>query len=246
MNEKVILIKEASIKQQGKVILEDIFLDVKEGEFVYLIGPTGSGKSTFLRLLYADVEIASGEAEIVSFSLNNLPKNDLPFLRRELGIIFQEFELLTDRSVKSNLEFVLKATGWKDKEEINFRIEEVLEQVGLLTKIAHHPHQLSGGEQQRVAIARALLNKPKIILADEPTGNLDPGVSNEILQLFIDINQKEDTAIIMATHQHNFLKKFPARVLKCENNQVRSISKEKVQQSLEKLLGSSNPKTFDT
>lgn len=235
--EQVISLQEVSVKQQNQVVLEDVFIDISEGEFVYLIGPTGSGKSTFLRLLYADLELHSGDAVVAGFSLNSLKNRDIPFLRRKLGIIFQEFELLTDRTVKSNLEFVLKATGWKNKDEIANRIEEVLTQVKLINKEDFYPLQLSGGEQQRVAIARALLNKPKIILADEPTGNLDPGVSNEILQLFIDINQREHTSIIMATHHHNFLKKYPARVLKCEAGKIGSISKEKVTQSLEKLLG---------
>ncbi len=243
--EKVITLKEVSVKQQNQIVLEDIFIDVKEGEFLYLIGPTGSGKSTFLRLLYADLEINSGEGVVAGFCLNQLKNKDIPYLRRKLGIIFQEFELLTDRSIESNLEFVLKATGWKNKAEINNRIGEVLAQVKLIEKRQYFPLQLSGGEQQRVAIARALLNKPKIILADEPTGNLDPGVSNEIFQLFVDIHQKENTAIIMATHQHNFLKKFSKRVLMCEEGKIRNISEEKVTQSLEKLIGMKQ-KGFDS
>ncbi len=232
----IIQLNDVSVQQEQHLILSGVELTLLESEFAYLIGPTGSGKSSLLRLLYADVPLASGEGIVTEFALHALRPHEIPFLRRKLGIIFQEFELLTDRTVADNLRFVLKATDWRDKTAIERRIEEVLTQVKLEGKAKNYPWQLSGGEQQRVAIARALLNRPKLILADEPTGNLDPGVANEILQLFIHIHEQEATAILMATHHHNFIKKYPARVLKCEHKQIRSISAEKVRQSIERHL----------
>lgn len=228
----VVLLKNVSIWQQGRLVLKDIFLEIGAGEFVYLIGSTGSGKSSLLKLLYADLPLKKGLAQVAGFDLGELKFKKIPFLRRKLGIIFQEFELLTDRSVEENLHFVLRATGWKNKNEISERIEQVLLLVKLLHKRTFLPLQLSGGEQQRIAIARALLNSPKIILADEPTGNLDPKVANQIMELFIEINQTQKATVLIATHYHSFLKKHPARVLKCEEKKIQSISKEKVEQDL--------------
>ncbi len=230
--ELLVRLQAAAVYQQEKPVLENLFIDIHPGEFVYLIGATGSGKSSFLRMLYADLPLAEGTGHVADFSLHALKRAEIPFLRRQLGIIFQEFELLTDRSVADNLRFVLQATGWSSKTAMNTRIDEVLAHVQLSEKRDFFPLQLSGGEQQRVAIARALLNKPRLILADEPTGNLDPGVASEILQLFVTIHEQEQTAVVMATHHHHFIKKFPARVLRCQDQTLRSISKDRVLQSL--------------
>src|SRR6188768_3870567 len=215
----VISLTKVNIYQSGSLVLSNVDLEVKKGEFIYLIGKTGTGKSSLLKTLYGDVELMEGDAHVAGFSLNHMKQKQVPFLRRKLGIVFQDFQLLTDRSVNANLYFVLKATGWKDKELMQKRIQEVLEKVGLGTKGFKMPHELSGGEQQRVAIARALLNDPDLILADEPTGNLDPGTSEEIMKLLIDISSS-GRAVLMATHNYSIMEKFPARIIKCENGRL--------------------------
>ncbi len=215
----VLSMTQATIYQGEIPVLNDINFSVEQHEFVFLIGRTGSGKSSLLKTLYADLPLKSGLAEVVGYSLSQIKNKEVPFLRRKIGIIFQDFQLFTDRSVYENLSFVLKATGWIDPILIKERIGEVLLQVGLLEALTKMPHQLSGGEQQRVVIARALLNNPSILLADEPTGNLDPDVADGIFKLFQDINKK-GTAILMATHNHDLLRKYPYRVLKCEKGKL--------------------------
>lgn len=218
-DDHVVIVSQASIFQEEQTVLSDLDFVIEKGEFVYLIGRTGSGKSSLLKTLYADLPLRVGSAEVVGYNLSNLKNRDVPFLRRNIGIIFQDFELFYDRSVAENLTFVMKATGWKDAAKMKGRIAEVLMRVGLGAIASKMPHQLSGGEQQRVVIARALLNEPKILIADEPTGNLDPDVSEGILKLFEEINNS-GTAVLMATHNHKFLEKFPHRVLKCEDGKV--------------------------
>ncbi len=215
----VLSMTQATIFQGEIPVLSDVSFSVEQHEFVFLIGRTGSGKSSLLKTLYADLPLQSGLAEVVGYSLSKIKNKEVPFLRRKIGIIFQDFQLFTDRSVHENLAFVLKATGWTDPILIKERIGEVLLQVGLLEALTKMPHQLSGGEQQRVVIARALLNNPSILLADEPTGNLDPDVADGIFKLFQDINKK-GTAILMATHNHELLRKYPYRVLKCEKGKL--------------------------
>lgn len=215
----VLSMTQATIFQGENPVLSDVTFSVEQHEFVFLIGRTGSGKSSLLKTLYADLPLQSGLAEVVGYSLSQIKNKEVPFLRRKIGIIFQDFQLFTDRSVHENLAFVLKATGWIDPILIKERIGEVLVQVGLLEALTKMPHQLSGGEQQRVVIARALLNNPSILLADEPTGNLDPDVADGIFKLFQDINKK-GTAILMATHNHELLRKYPYRVLKCEKGKL--------------------------
>jgi cell division transport system ATP-binding protein len=215
----VLSMTQATIFQGEIPVLSDVSFSVEQHEFVFLIGRTGSGKSSLLKTLYADLPLKSGLAEVVGYSLSEIKNKEVPFLRRKIGIIFQDFQLFTDRSVHENLAFVLKATGWTDPILIKERIGEVLLQVGLLEALTKMPHQLSGGEQQRVVIARALLNNPSILLADEPTGNLDPDVADGIFKLFQDINKK-GTAILMATHNHELLRKYPYRVLKCEKGKL--------------------------
>ncbi|MCF2488474.1 cell division ATP-binding protein FtsE [Dyadobacter sp. CY347] len=217
--EPIIILDRADIYQGERPVLNDVHFEIKNGEFVYMIGRTGSGKSSLLKTLYADLWLHTGSAKVVGYELHNIKRSDIPFLRRKIGIVFQDFQLLSDRSVEDNLSFVLKATGWDDKGKISKRIAEVLMQVGLGTAQKRMPHQLSGGEQQRVVIARAMLNEPRILIADEPTGNLDPEVGEQIMQVFRTINNA-GVAILMATHNHEFLRKFPARVLKCENGSV--------------------------
>ena len=216
MSQPVLSLKNVTITQGGKIILSNVNLEVNHGEFIYIIGKTGSGKSSFMKALYADLPLAEGEGTIVNFDLVNLKEDDIPFLRRKIGFVFQDFKLLPDRTVKDNLLFVLKATGWKDNTEMQNKIDEVLDKVSMKEFINKMPHQLSGGEQQRVAIARALLNDPEFILADEPTGNLDPQTSIEVLDVLRKINATGKT-VIMATHDYALLMKFPSKTLKCED-----------------------------
>ena len=219
MSETVLSLKNVTIYQENKVILSQINLDVKEGEFLYIIGKTGTGKSSFMKTLYGDLQLTVGSGNIVGYDLLNLKEDEIPFLRRKIGIVFQDFQLLPDRSVNENMLFVLKATGWTDKTEMQVKIDEVLDRVGLRSISNKMPHQLSGGEQQRVAIARALLNDPELILADEPTGNLDPQTSAEVLGILKKINDNGKT-VIMATHDYAVIMKFPAKTLKCEDNTI--------------------------
>ncbi|MBE6336986.1 MAG: ATP-binding cassette domain-containing protein [Lentimicrobiaceae bacterium] len=215
-----ISLKNAAIFQHERCILKNVNFEIGEGEFVYLIGKTGSGKSSLLKTLYADLPAKEGEINIADFNLRKIKKREIPMLRRKIGIVFQDFQLLFDRNVESNLSFVLEATGWKDKTLISERIDEVLRQVNLGNKLKSMPHQLSGGEQQRIAIARALLNDPKVILADEPTGNLDPETTNDIMDLLKEISAKGKT-ILMATHNYNLILKYPSRIIKCDEGMVK-------------------------
>ncbi len=218
-NDPVVLIREAVIFQEHDTVLNNISFEIEKGEFVFLVGRTGSGKSSLLKTLYADLPLRMGEIKIVGFDIKGIKSKDVPLLRRKLGIIFQDFQLFPDRTVSDNLMFVMSATGWTDNSKMRARVQEVLMKVGLGSVEKKLPHQLSGGEQQRVVIARALLNEPAILIADEPTGNLDPEVSYEILKVFQQIN-KSGTAVLMATHDYALIKKFPCRVLKCENGKV--------------------------
>lgn len=220
----IISISNGSVFQHDRQILSDINLEIGEGEFVYLIGRSGSGKSSLLKTLYADIPAKDGQFNIVGFDLNNMKRNEIPFLRRKIGIVFQDFQLLYDRNVEQNLSFVLKATGWDDEIGISKRIDEVLQLVGLQGKRKSMPHQLSGGEQQSVAIARALLNNPSVILADEPTGNLDPETTNDIMKLILKIRDN-GTTILMATHNYNLILKYPSRVISCANGTISESSK---------------------
>lgn len=217
--EPVVSVKDTTIYQKQNIVLSEVYFEISKGEFVYLIGRTGSGKSSLLKTLYADLPLYSGDIAVASFQLFNIRKKDVPFLRRKIGIVFQDFQLLMDRSIAENLVFTMRATGWSDSAKMKQRLSEVLLKVGLGAAGNKMPHQLSGGEQQRVVIARALINEPAILFADEPTGNLDPQVADEIMELFIQIN-RSGTAILMATHNHNFLQKYPARILKCEHGHV--------------------------
>jgi cell division transport system ATP-binding protein len=215
----VIRLDNVDVYQQKHLVLTNVNLHIDKGEFVFLIGQTGSGKSSLLKIIYGDLHISSGEGHAGGYDLKKLTEKDVPYLRRKLGIVFQDFQLLTDRSIEDNLRFVMHATGWKDKTLIAERIKDVLEKVGLRTKIKKMPHEISGGEQQRVVIARALLNDPEIILADEPTGNLDPDTSEEIMLLLKDI-AKSGTSVLMATHDYQLIRTFPSRIIKCENGKV--------------------------
>ncbi|MFH1119487.1 MAG: ATP-binding cassette domain-containing protein [Bacteroidota bacterium] len=216
-----IALENLSVYQRNILVLSEVTLSINKGEFVYLIGKTGTGKSSLLKTLYADLPVSEGEAGVVGYNLRNIRRRDVPFLRRKLGIVFQDFQLLSDRSVNDNLLFVLKATGWDEKNSMQERIKDVLDKVGLGTKGFKMPHQLSGGEQQRVSIARALLNDPELILADEPTGNLDPETSEGIMALLFDIS-RSGRAVLMATHNYALMEKFPSRTLKCEGGKVLS------------------------
>lgn len=219
MSQTILELHDVTIYQEGNKILSDIDLKVNHGEFLYIIGKTGSGKSSFMKTLYADLPLTHGEGTIVDYQLNGLVDNDIPYLRRKIGIVFQDFKLLPDRTVKANMLFVLKATGWEDEAEMNTKIDEVLDKVGMAGKANKMPHQLSGGEQQRVAIARALLNNPELILADEPTGNLDPQTSVEVMEVLRKVNQNGKT-VIMATHDYALLMKYPSKTLKCEEGAI--------------------------
>lgn len=218
----IISYNDVEILRKELVVLKHVTMSVEAGEFIYLIGKVGSGKSSLMKSMYAEIPIYTGTANVLDYNLVNINKKDIPFLRRKIGIVFQDFQLLTDRNVYSNLRFVLEATGWKNQEEIDTRIEEVLTQVGMLNKSYKMPHELSGGEQQRIVIARALLNKPVLILADEPTGNLDPETGEQIVARLHKI-ASEGTAVIMATHNLQLVEQFPAKVIACENKQVRRL-----------------------
>jgi cell division transport system ATP-binding protein len=220
MAETIIEIKHVNIYQGKNLILQDVNLAVQKGEFVYLVGKTGTGKSSLLKALYGDLPITEGECTVVGFNLREMTWKKVPFLRRNLGVVFQDFQLLTDRNVNDNLKFVLKATGWKDEKLMDEKIADVLDKVGLKSKGFKMPFELSGGEQQRIDIARALLNSPKLILADEPTGNLDPETSDEIMQLLFHISRDYGTAIVMATHDYIVINKFPARMVRTERGRV--------------------------
>ena len=219
MVDTVLFLKDASIYQGDNLVLSDVSVSVEKGEFVYLIGKTGTGKSSFMKTLYGDLPLQEGEGTIVGYDLATLKEKDIPFLRRKLGVVFQDFKLLNDRTVRDNLNFVLTATGWKDKAAMESKINEVLDKVDMKTKAFKYPYQLSGGEQQRVAIARALLNDPELILADEPTGNLDPQTSVEVMEVLREINKNGNT-ILMATHDYALLLKYPSKTLKCDENQI--------------------------
>lgn len=220
MAEAIIEIQNANIYQGDNMVLQDVNLQVAKGEFVYLVGKTGTGKSSLLKTLYGELPLKDGQATVVGYNLKGMTWKTVPYLRRNLGVVFQDFQLLTDRNVHENLKFVLKATGWKDDKLMNEKIADVLEKVGLKSKGFKMPFEMSGGEQQRVDIARALLNSPKLILADEPTGNLDPETSDEIMNLLIHIAKDYGTAVLMATHDYIVIQKYPARLVKTENGRV--------------------------
>ena len=219
MSEPIIEIKNASIFQQENLVLSDVNLTLSKGEFIYLIGRTGSGKSSLLKTLYGELPARDGTFRVAGYDLTKLKRKDIPYLRRKIGIVFQDFQLLSDRSVEKNLAFVLGATGWTEKAEISRRIDEVLSKVGLADKRKSMPHQMSGGEQQGVAIARALLNDPDVILADEPTGNLDPDTTLEVMKLLRKISEN-GTAVLMATHNYTLMQKYPSRIANCKNGTV--------------------------
>jgi cell division transport system ATP-binding protein len=219
VSQPILKLTNVTIQYGPRTVLEQVNLSLEPGEFAYLIGPTGSGKSSLLKLLYADLKPTTGGVEVVGYNIQSMKQSEVPHLRRKLGIVFQDFQLLPDRSVSQNIEFALKATGWQDSAAIKNRIAEVLMMVGLAGKTTDYPNQLSGGEQQRTVIARSLVNDPQLIVADEPTGNLDPEVADYILQLLQKIN-RTGTAVLMATHNYDLLRKFPARVLECRDGKL--------------------------
>ncbi len=221
----VVSVKNACVFQEHNTILNDISFEIEKGEFVYLIGRTGSGKTSLLKTLYGDLPLRLGDINVSGYDIRTIRSSQVPYLRRKLGIIFQDFQLFMDRSVAENLTFVMKATGWKDKAKMKQRLSDVLMQVGLGSVASKMPHQLSGGEQQRIVIARSLINEPTLIIADEPTGNLDPEVSEGIFKLFLDIN-KQGTAILLSTHNHQLINSFPSRVLKCEKGKLLDSKRE--------------------
>lgn len=228
MAEPVVTVRNANIYQGGNLILQDVNFDVEKGEFVYLVGKTGAGKSSLLKTLYGELTLNEGNATVAGYDLRKMDWKKVPYLRRTLGVIFQDFQLLTDRNVHENLRFVLKATGWKDEKLIEEKINDVLDKVGLRSKGFKMPYEMSGGEQQRVDIARALLNSPKLILADEPTGNLDPETSNEIMELLFQICRDYGTSIIMATHDFIVINRYPSRMLTTERNKVFDSAKDEI------------------
>lgn len=220
MESPVIRFSHVNIYQEQALVLSDVSFEVQPGEFIYLIGKTGAGKSSFLKTLYGELTVKEGEAEVCGYNLCALKKKDIPHLRRKLGIVFQDFQLLTDRSVYDNLDFVLKATGWESKEKREERIDEVLTEIGLTYLKSKMPYQISGGEQQRLVIARSLLNNPPLIIADEPTGNLDPETSDDIIKLLIRINREHNTSILMATHNYQIIDKYPSKIFNFNNQSV--------------------------
>ena len=229
MAESIIELRNVNIYQGSSLVLQDVNLNVNKGEFVYLVGKTGSGKSSLLKTLYGELALQEGEGTVGGFNLKALDWMKVPYLRRTLGVVFQDFQLLTDRNVNENLKFVLKATGWTDERLMNEKIADVLDKVGLKSKGFKMPFELSGGEQQRIDIARALLNSPKLILADEPTGNLDPETSDEIMRLLFHISRDYNTTVVMATHDYIVVQKFPARMIRTEQGKVEDVSSVSVQ-----------------
>ncbi len=223
MDKPIILLEGVNIHQDERLIFDNINLSISKGDFIYLVGETGSGKSSLVKSFYAEVSVSAGNIFVTDYNLNKLNKNEIPSLRRDLGIVFQDFQLLSDRTINENLEFVLKATGWKNKDEISNRINEVLESVHLENYNTKMPHELSGGEKQRAAIARSLLNRPKVILADEPTGSLDPKKSEKIVELLKEINEK-GTTVVIATHDYEIIKKFSSRIIKCSEKKLQEIT----------------------
>lgn len=221
-NGNIIEIHNATVSQEDNIVLRDVNIEIKAGEFVYVIGRVGSGKSSLLKTLYAELPFDGKSGFVAGYDLKKLRPDDIPFLRRRMGIVFQDFQLLSDRSVYDNLEFVLKATGWRKKVDMDKRIREVLAQVDMINKGYKRPHQLSGGEQQRIAIARALLNSPSLILADEPTGNLDPDTTIELMKLLVQINAS-GVSVVMATHNHNVIASYPAKTLECDSSLINQL-----------------------
>ncbi|WP_163707465.1 cell division ATP-binding protein FtsE [Mangrovibacterium lignilyticum] len=234
-NNSIISLKGVDIFQQDNLVLADVHLDVRPGEWVYLIGKVGSGKSSLIKVISAELDIFNGEAYVAGYNLRRLKNKEVPFLRRKIGVVFQDFRLLTDRTVRDNLVFVLKATGWKNEKAINDRIREVMERVGMMHSLNRMPHELSGGEQQRIVIARAILNEPDIILADEPTGNLDPETSADLMKIFRDLNRRGKT-ILMATHDYQLIEKYKAKTLLCADLKLSNPDREQLELDFSELV----------